>query len=224
MLLYSEQFYRKLRLLSNDLTLVNPLIICSGFCIRGVFFSSSFYRKDLFLENIREINFYWVAILAVLGRTFTIFYTCKLFRVTLRFPCTTKTFNIKSFNNIPIKFALLCLGSGFIGIEQILSNYTGLVEFCEVWVRITLIFIPLIFYRGSMKLFRICGPSLLYIKTLFFSNMSSVLRKPFFHKHHLTDLVFTSSPNFISRLYHINNSDIFTGLIVIFTIFMYIVT
>lgn len=170
------------------------------FSMTGLIFSSSFFRKDLFLEEMLYSNFNFFSVIVLTGRIMTLFYCCYLLTRIKKFRKLGSTTERKIMNSYRfICFLLITMASPFF-FKTIL-----LLEIFPIAYRIEIILLTLIFITSIFiwKKFEIQGKksvrSIFFIKEYTYSLLRNFFANRRSKETFMRDIIFFKPNLFLSK-------------------------
>lgn len=132
--------------------LLGSIFFLSVYIITGFIFSSSFFTKDVILENYCSFLDSFIFFLMVLGRILTIIYSSKLMLMCLNFLNFIKIFCIKKyFFNFIMIFVLILTFSGLFFKDLFFLEYFPILRPFDLIFINLILFSPTLFSIVSSK-------------------------------------------------------------------------
>lgn len=139
-----------------NIKVLNCIFFFRVYRMRGLIFSSSFFRKDLILEILFEFSYFNIFILLMLGRIFTIYYGRKIINSTFSWFNSIVCFQRKDFIFLFfVIFSFIILYFRKLIKYFIFLNSFPLIFKIDIFIMIFFLLIPFFIYLkfNFLKLF-----------------------------------------------------------------------
>lgn len=201
---FNDQFFKNLNFKFNFF-LGSNLLFYRVFRITGLIFSTSFFRKDLILENSFNNLEIFSFLLLLRGRILTIFYSIKIF---IPFFCRRGMNYIGFFKYFNFSF-LLIFGLNLIFLGFFLKNFIfveifSILDYKDLIIINFLILSPFFFFFFNSKFFYYFGLEISFIKFFNFKILGEPLFFWSFYQQVMRDVFIFNKNYFFLKIKKIN--------------------